>query len=424
MSQRVAILIVHILTGYLLLNSSNSYGTAPPPSKSSYLLNEALSYHKAGEYQKAFTLCKDLLDKFNGLKVYRCADLMALYHEKGIVVAKNQQMYFKWLQYAAKYGSDISQYLLGKIYYTGAKPFLDKPDYPAAHKWLNKASWQGYSNAQYLLGEYYYRQKSIIVDEGESYRAALRQFELAAEQGHIGALLYISDIYKKGRGVAVDLVKSNSYLTTAANLGDAVAQHRLYLNYSKGVGVKRDSQKATYWLKKAAAQDYLDSCMELSQLYFKGKHVKQDKEKAIFWAEKAVSILDIPMLRENVAKIKRSIQQDSIKFTASLFEALVSDSKSSPTSATSSSNSDNCQKRALQQISDCSVSFYQEFGTGEVYNVVINCRGGRKARACERKLEWAVEVRLLDEYFAYCDLEDRDNWDVDKDKVINRICSK
>ncbi|WP_334018308.1 hypothetical protein [Alteromonas sp. S015] len=117
MSQHVAILIVNILTGYLLLNSSNSYGTAPPPSKSSYLLNEALSYHKAGEHRKAFILCKDLLDKFNGLKVYR----------------------------------------------------------------------------------------------------------LAAELGHIEALHYISEIYKNGEGVAVDHVKSISYLTTAAELGDAVA---------------------------------------------------------------------------------------------------------------------------------------------------------------------------------------------------------
>lgn len=418
-----SVFLLYVFVGSLLLTWSSGRCADAFSLSSSTQPENAASHRQAHKKNKENDLCSDYLKPYKGLEIFNCPKTKWPQLQRDNKTEKSaSQLALSLLENSAKWGSAESQYKLGKIFYEGKQPYLNEPDFVAAQKWLSKASVRGNVDAQLLLGKFYYSHKSIVLNKGHNYRMALRQFELAAEQGNTNALLYISEIYRSGKGVDADLSKSFSYLETAAKQGSVIAQHGLYLKYVKGEGVNLDNKKGIYWLKRAANQNHLESSTTLANNYFRGRYVSQDKDKALFWAEKSLKISDSPILRAKVKKIKQSLEQDAINFTASLFKAFVKGATSF--SASSPSASSSCRERALQQISDCSVSYNQEFGTGEVYNIVINCRGGKKARACERKLEWLVEVRLLDEYYAYCDLEDRDNWDADKDKVINRICSK
>lgn len=81
--------------------------------------------------------------------------------------------------------------------------------------------------------------------------------------------------------------KSLSQLRSAAEQGDANAQHDLGLKYSNGQGVPKNNKKAAYWFGKAAAQGEPRSQYDLGLQYYQGQGVKKNYKKAAALFEKA-----------------------------------------------------------------------------------------------------------------------------------------
>ena len=411
-----------ILIGFLITQSvyaSNNYERLEPGQA----VLEAIHFHQKENYEDAFKACSYLLNKYKGdASVTNCAYILAVYYYHGAYPPKDLNKSLKWYEYSALYGNVAAQLALGKSFFFGLDLVGKKIDYPKAEKWLRRASNKDNKEAQYLLGRLYYSEKGSIYGRELNYRNAFHWFELSAEKGHKNAQVSVSEMYEKGEGVEPSNKLSLRYLKLAANQDYTVAQIRLFKKYSKGDGVPIDKKKAIYWLERAANNGDVSSMINLTSYYYKGKHVNQDKQKALYWAEMAVKRNRTPFTVDNLERVKKGIQKDSYAFAGKVLSHMLFDKTESSTNNVNASTGE-CFKNSQHRASFCMVSFDKEFGTGEIYNIDVNCRGGHKAKPCERELEYAVQFGLLDDIQAYCDLENSDNWDVEENNVINNICN-
>ena len=85
------------------------------------------------------------------------------------------------------------------------------------------------------------------------YKAALKEFRLAAEQGDAQAQFELGVMYDEGQGVAQDYEEAARWFRLAAEQGHALAQNNLGVVYGKGQGVKQDYVIAHKWTNLAAA---------------------------------------------------------------------------------------------------------------------------------------------------------------------------
>jgi TPR repeat protein len=89
----------------------------------------------------------------------------------------------------------------GAVWYT-AKPeadghvYLGRPGMLAAERWLTAAAEQGHAEAAYLLGS----AKLAGLDLPFDLTEAVTYLEMAAEKGHVGALMTIARLATKGQG--------------------------------------------------------------------------------------------------------------------------------------------------------------------------------------------------------------------------------
>ena len=89
-------------------------------------------------------------------------------------------------------------------------------------------------------------------DRGD-YATALREWTLAAEQGHTFAQYNLGLMYDNGRGVPQDYALAVKWYTLAAEQGHAIAQKNLGVMYYNGEGVLQDYVYAHMWWNIAAA---------------------------------------------------------------------------------------------------------------------------------------------------------------------------
>jgi len=90
-------------------------------------------------------------------------------------------------------------------------------DYKAAIKWYTLAVEQGDRNAQFNLGHMYYKGMGVPQD----YKAAVKWYSLAAEQGNPDAQLNLGLMYWIGAGTIVDYVIAHAWLNIASSNGKA-----------------------------------------------------------------------------------------------------------------------------------------------------------------------------------------------------------
>ncbi|ESQ87172.1 hypothetical protein ABAC460_20590 [Asticcacaulis sp. AC460] len=185
----------------------------------------------------------------------------------------------------AEAGEMLSQFNLGRIYYTGYGVTRDDAQ---ARKWFGAAAKQGHipSMAQYGMmlvnaqggpadragGMTYLKQAA---DKGDSYAQALWGFfefddhkadenpqiddaiamlETAADQGELIAQLTLGRIiYYLGVGATVDQVKAAKYLRLAVDQGDTSAMGDLGEYYMAGLGgVEKDTTEGLRLIKASA----------------------------------------------------------------------------------------------------------------------------------------------------------------------------
>ena len=105
----------------------------------------------------------------------------------------------------------------------------------------------------------------------------------AAEQGDASAQLDLGLAYRKGEGVAKDLVESVMWLRKAAEQGNAQAQFNLGCAYYFGNGVAKDHAEKAKWFGKAAQQGVAEAQWLLGESYYYGNGVAKDQVEGYAW---------------------------------------------------------------------------------------------------------------------------------------------
>ncbi len=93
--------------------------------------------------------------------------------------------------------------------------------------------------------------------------------------------------YLKGQGVPQNSALALSWLTKAADSGDAIAQYEIGAMYDYGNGVTRDSSIAERWYRKSAEQGNLQAQNSLGDLYYNGEGIPVNYQQAHYWYKNA-----------------------------------------------------------------------------------------------------------------------------------------
>ena len=141
----------------------------------------------------------------------------------------------------------------------------------------------------------------------------------AAERNCIPAIHKVAGFYFRGEVVEKNPKEYLSWLTKAAEMGDADAQNKVGVCYHDGYGTIQNSEKAVYWYVKAANQGnthamnnlrilyrnqknieeslkwtrmgaengQIECQYELGNAYNNGEGVKKDKDQAAYWYKMA-----------------------------------------------------------------------------------------------------------------------------------------
>jgi len=102
----------------------------------------------------------------------------------------------------------------------------------------------------------------------------------------VSFVLFSGEIYFK---TPIASARTLEELMSAADQGDAKAQHSLGLRYDHGTLVPHDGAQAAKWYRKSAEQGNADAQYNLGQLYHHGRGVVQDFAEAYFWLNLAAA---------------------------------------------------------------------------------------------------------------------------------------
>lgn len=138
---------------------------------------------------------------------------------------------------------------------------------------------RGLADVERCEGEQLFELGRAAYDRGV-WTEAIRLFRLAADQGHAGALVELSEMYEEGCGVLKDDVEAARLLRLAADAGHAYAQFSLGMAYSRGWHFPVDNTEAARWLHRSADQGFGEAQFELGMMYASGCGVPQDRAEA------------------------------------------------------------------------------------------------------------------------------------------------
>lgn len=111
----------------------------------------------------------------------------------------------------------------------------------------------------------------------------------AAEKGQAVAQYRLGTLYDRGQGMAVDPVKAAHWYELSANQGNRKAMHNLAVIYAD----RKDMADAAHWFARAASLGLSDSQFNLAVLYEHGDGVPQSLVEAFKWYSIAAAAGDI-----------------------------------------------------------------------------------------------------------------------------------
>ncbi len=115
------------------------------------------------------------------------------------------------------------------------------------------------------------------------FAAALKEYRIAAVQGHVRAQNNLGYMYRFGQGVAQDHGEALKWYRKAAAKNHAQAEVMLGIMYRRGQGVAQDDAEAAKWWLKAADQGHALAQFSLGNMYFLGLGVAQDVVQSHMW---------------------------------------------------------------------------------------------------------------------------------------------
>ena len=114
------------------------------------------------------------------------------------------------------------------------------------------------------------------------YRAAFREWKVAADKGQPEAQFDLGLLYAKGLGVQRDLQVAQQWYEAAAAQGNAQAEYSLAQMYAQGWGIPANDDSALRWMQMADGSNN-DNQVDLGWLAIEGYGVATDYTKAAYW---------------------------------------------------------------------------------------------------------------------------------------------
>lgn len=223
---------------------------------------------------------------------------------------------------AANENNSDAMYYLGIIYEEGRGT---KIDYTEAEKWYENATKLKNSNASQKLdalrnkADYLYKLGVKNYKEGD-YKKALYNFQKAADKKNSNAMCYIGEMYVKGYGVEIDLLKAAEWYEKAVELGNPTASSNLAVlkedpDYLYNLGVRRFNTCNYAWaidsFSKAAAKGDSGAMYYLGLINERGYGGKKDPKKALEWYEKAAALGNQDAQKRLAEKKKEDEKKDN-----------------------------------------------------------------------------------------------------------------
>jgi uncharacterized protein len=236
----------------------------------------------------------------------------------------NQAEAVRWYVQAAKYGSGLSQTLLGIRYLCGDGVQRDDHE---ARRWFKQATEQGRHTGYFWMG---YLTETGRVEKQDPAKA-LRWYQGALAYNEMDALFRIGMFYAEGRGVSTDQAIARQYFESAqsqatlespvlggavylamgevaasgrrpapkeeqeslrnlrdrADQGDPDAAFGLGLAYFGALGVKEDRREAFEWFHRAALKGHSWAQFNVAEMYLRGWGVEKSPAEAVSWFQRA-----------------------------------------------------------------------------------------------------------------------------------------
>ena len=270
------------------------------------IFEQSVEAEKAKDYDKAFKLCKKAAVAGNPRAQYN----LAYYYEKGRGCKADTKKALEWYEKAVVSGYGPAAFTLGYYYQEGNG--ITVKDAASAYNYYKIGADLGDRNAMSALADCYLngRGTAYDIDKGLSIRKALAEdetdgqeamligsyychgadlyysyinrkfpdkslldpvegmkwFRKSAQQNNPDAMNYIGELYKDGKGVAMNKQEAVKWFRKAADLGNDVAMWNLGRCYEKGEGVEKSIDQAVYWYKKGAAKNNYSCKQALKRL--------------------------------------------------------------------------------------------------------------------------------------------------------------
>ena len=205
---------------------------------------------------------------------------MALLHDRGFGVEKNEQKALAYYKTAAEMGNVEAMYLTASHSYS----FVDRDDlakYRLAMNWYKKAAGLGSVKSMKRVGE--------LFDDRGDFANALKWYKKIYDKYTINAAFNIANLYRFSMHGHVDLNEAVNWLKKVAESNDRelapIAMSFIADIYSKEAPAQ-NHEEAFKWYKMAADQGFKDAIIKVIQMYNSGQGVSKDERLAEEWRKK------------------------------------------------------------------------------------------------------------------------------------------
>jgi uncharacterized protein len=212
----------------------------------------------------------------------------------------------KWYRKVAKKGNAHAQRTLKSMYHWGEGV---PKDGSKAVEWYREAAEQGDREAQEKLGRMYYFGEGVSEDSKE----ALKWYQKAADQGSADAQYMLGEMYRDGEGVTKDNVLSHFWFTLSGG-GEAFWLSRSGRRNADSEIVELEKRmtseelkeaalKKITWLTKAAEAGDAEARKCLGKMYRDGDGVPKDNVLSHIWfslSERFIALTELVELEKNM----------------------------------------------------------------------------------------------------------------------------
>ncbi|WP_227546274.1 tetratricopeptide repeat protein [Moraxella catarrhalis] len=123
---------------------------------------------------------------------------------------------------------------------------------------------------------------AVRYDQASDYAMAVREYQKAAELGHVEAMYNLAVAYFQGDGVQQNYQKAHAWYQKAADMGHASAKYNLGSMYFYGQGVAANQSHALVLWQQAAKQGNAKAAHNIGVYYYKS-NLEQNKAAAKQW---------------------------------------------------------------------------------------------------------------------------------------------